>query len=300
MKNFKILIITGLSGSGKGISVEALEDVGFYCVENMPVALLPKFLELPLESASKIKGFAFVMDLREKSFLAEYANILESLKKKGYNIDILFLEADEEVLLRRYSETRRQHPLSQSNNESNIRLLDVIRQEKIQLQGLRQIADKIINTSNFTVHQFKDFITKIALNIESNKKMRVYVLSFGYKYGIPHDADLIIDVRFLKNPYFISELKELTGETAPVKNYVLNNELTKEFLKKYIDLLEFLIPQYEKEGKSYLTIATGCTGGQHRSVVIASEIVNYFKNKGKIFELIHRDIAQYKIFDNSH
>jgi len=285
VKKIKLTIITGLSGSGKSTAISAFEDAGFYCVDNMPVALLPKFLELPIESNSEITGLAFVMDLREKSFLYRYSLVFDSLKKKGYQFKILFLEADEETLLKRYSQTRRHHPLSQDKS-----LLEGIRIEQEQLKELKITADKIIDTSRYTVHDLKSVINNIAQQNKNFAPMRINILSFGFKYGTPHDASLIMDVRFLANPYFVPELKDFNGKSREIKNYVLNNNEARRFLKKYLDLLDYLIPLYEKEGKAYLTIAVGCTGGRHRSVTIAETLFDHIKKPGSQIIVTHRDI----------
>jgi len=289
LKNLKLIIITGLSGSGKSTAIAAFEDADFYCVDNMPVDLLPKFMELPIEEhASEVAGLAFVMDLREKGFLAKYSSVFESIRQKGYNFEILFLEADEKILLQRYSQTRRQHPLSQNKS-----LLEGIKTEKEQLKGLREKADRVINTSQYNVHELKAIIFDIAQKNKKLSLMKINIQSFGFKYGIPHDADLIIDVRFLANPYFVPELKDLDGEAKKVKNFVLNNKETPIFLEKYLDLLDYLIPLYEKEGKAYLSIAVGCTGGRHRSVTIARNIYEHIDKQGKQVGITHRDIRQH-------
>jgi UPF0042 nucleotide-binding protein len=285
VKKLKIIIITGRSGSGKSTAIAAFEDAGYYCVDNMPVALLPKFLELPIKSNPKIAGLAFVMDLREKSFLSKYSSIFESLKNKGHPFEILFLDADEETLLKRYSQTRRHHPLSEDKS-----LLEGIRTEQQQLKDLKIAADKIINTSHYNVHELKSVIRDIAQKSKNFAPMKINVLSFGFKYGIPHDADLIMDVRFLLNPHFVPELKNLDGKNESVKNYVLNNGEARKFLKKYLDLLDYLIPMYEKEGKAYLTIALGCTGGRHRSVTIAEAVFEHIKKPDMQIIITHRDI----------
>jgi len=285
VKNLKIFIITGLSGSGKSTAIAAFEDAHFYCVDNMPVALLPKFLELPIEYDFEIAGLAFVMDLREKGFLTKYMPVFESLKKKGYKFEIIFLEADEEILLQRYNQTRRQHPFSQGKN-----LVYGIKAEKKALKGLKKTSDSVINTSGYNVHELKSIILLIAQKAIKPVSMRINILSFGFKYGIPLDANLVVDVRFLTNPYFIPELKELHGETQEVKNHVLNNNETRLFLNKYIDFIDYLIPLYEKEQKAYLTIALGCTGGRHRSVAIARYIFDHISKTRKQIEVKHRDI----------
>ena len=287
VKTQVLFIISGLSGSGKSTALAALEDAGFYCIDNMPVDLLPKFLEMPIERDSEISGIALVMDLRERGFLTKYSAVFSELKKSGYFFKILFLEAEEEILVQRYSETRRQHPMSDGKS-----LLDNIRLEKGQLEDLRSAADIVINTSSFNVHDLKSKILDIAQKSKINVPMHINVLSFGFKYGIPYDADLIMDVRFMVNPYFVAELKELDGEAQEIKDFVLGHKDTRAFLDKYLDLLDYLIPLYEKEGKAYLTIAIGCTGGRHRSVTIAGTIYEHIHAMGKTVELNHRDRAQ--------
>ncbi len=287
MTNLNIIIISGRSGSGKSTAIAAFEDAGFYCVDNMPVVLLPEFLKLPIERAAEIAGLVFVMDLREKGFLSEYASVFESLKKNGYKYEIIFLEANEETLLQRYSQTRRHHPLSHGKS-----LLEGIRAEKEKLRNLRKRADIVIDTSFYNSHELKAVIFGIAQKSEKLSQIRINVMSFGFKYGIPNDADLIIDVRFLANPFFVPELKNLDGEADETKKYILNNNDTRVFLKKYLDLLDYLIPLYEKEGKAYLTIAVGCTGGRHRSVTIARSIFEQINRQGKQVEITHRDIDQ--------
>ena len=292
MKNLKIFIITGLSGSGKSTAIAAFEDVGYYCVDNMPVMLLPKFLELPVEStfdtaAFDAAGLAFVMDLREKNFINKYLLISDSLKKKGYEFKILFLEAEEESLIQRYSQTRRQHPLSRT-----LSLVDSIRAEKKQMQIFKKKADIIINTSNYTVQDLKSIIFETAQKDIKDTLifMKIMVVSFGFKYGVPKDADLIIDVRFITNPYFVTELKNLSGEDNAVKNFIMSKNESSLFLQKYLNLLDFLIPLYEKEGKSYLTIAVGCTGGRHRSVTIARTVFQHMNKTKQRVNIVHRDI----------
>ena len=285
MKNIRIVIISGLSGSGKSISIKALEDIGFFCVDNLPVILLPKFLELFVQSPGEVSKVALVMDVRGKIFLREYPRIFEEIKKKGYVMEIIFLECSDEVLIRRFSETRRTHPLAEGKS-----VIEGIRLERESLLDLKSIADNIIDTSNYNVHELKNVITQYFSQISSLKKMAVNLVSFGFRYWLPHDADLIIDVRFLPNPYFIEQLKNLNGNSKEVSDYVLKRGEAKKFIKKFSDLIHFLLPLYVKEGKSYLTIAIGCTGGKHRSVSVINELAKSLDKEKYIVNIRHRDI----------
>ncbi|MFA5321765.1 MAG: RNase adapter RapZ [Smithella sp.] len=285
MKNLRVVIITGLSGSGKSTALRALEDIGFFCVDNLPVILLPKFLSITLSSSPEIKHVALVMDLRERSFLDKYSRIFAGLKKKGYKIEILFLESSDESLLHRFSETRRIHPLSERGM-----IMEGILLEREGLSSLKKMADKIIDTTSGNVHQLKDIVQRHFLPSSRNKKMVVNVTSFGYRYGLPVEADLVFDVRFLPNPYFVESMKNCDGNNTDVQNYVLQNKESKKFLEKTLDLLNLLIPLYEKEGKVRLNIAMGCTGGRHRSVVMANKISSFFISKKYLVNLSHRDI----------
>ena len=287
MKKPKIIIVTGLSGSGKSTALAALDDAGFCCVDNMPVLLLPDFLELPNVCEPGAIGFAFGMDLREKSFLGSHQTIFEDIRVRGFELEIIFLEADEEILLRRYSQTRRHHPVARGEG-----ILDGIRSEQRLMAVLRKSAEYVLNTSRFNVHELKAAIKNIAKTLIKLAPMRIQVLSFGFKHGIPGDADLVIDVRFLVNPYFVPELKDLDGETEAVKRFVLKNDDARLFLSKYFDLVDYLIPLYEKEGKAYLTIAIGCTGGRHRSVAIARRLYEHVQTAGREVVITHRDIDQ--------
>ncbi len=285
MINYKIIIITGLSGSGKSTAIAALEDSGFYCVDNMPVELLPKFLEIPIHRDTEIKGLAFVMDIREKGFLDAWPLVFENLQNKGHQFEILFLEAEETVLLKRFSQTRRQHPLVRDKS-----LIEGIREEKMLLEPLKKAASRIIDTSDCNLHALKSIIFNFAQGMVDTVSMRIKVMSFGFKHGIPHDTDLVMDVRFLANPYFIPDLKDFSGKDENVRTYILSHATTHTFLTKFKDIIDFLIPLYEKEGKSYLTIAIGCTGGQHRSVMIAEEIYSYINKPGRPADIRHRDL----------
>lgn len=286
MTPHKIYIITGLSGSGKSTAVEVIEDAGYFCVDNMPVALLPKFLEMPFERSAEKTGVAFVMDAREKGFIAQHPSVFKALRDAGHRLEILFLEASDQALLQRYSQTRRHHPLGRSAN-----LLEVIQQERQALQSLRDTAERVIDTSEYTVHQLKAVIRKL-IQSDDLLKMQIHVMSFGFKYGLPANADLLVDVRFLANPYFLPELKALNGESSRVRDFVLKDANSLIFFEKYLDLLDFLVPLYEKEGKAYLTLAVGCTGGHHRSVTIARGIFDHLHRQGWNVEITHRDIGR--------
>jgi len=285
MKNTSVVIITGLSGSGKSTALRALEDIGFFCVDNLPVVLLPKFLAITAQSSPEIKQVAMVMDLRERSFLEKYKRIFTRLKEKGYKIDILFLDSTDDSLLHRFSETRRKHPLSEKGS-----VMDGINLEREKLLSLKQMADKVVDTTSTNVHQLKDIIQRYYLPASGHKKIIVNIISFGYRYGIPADGDLVFDVRFLPNPYFIEELKGFDGQNEAVSEFVLNQKDSKIFLGKILDLLTFLIPLYDKEGKVRLNIAMGCTGGKHRSVVMANKLGSHFSEMNYIVNVTHRDI----------
>jgi UPF0042 nucleotide-binding protein len=285
MKNLCVVIITGLSGSGKSTALRALEDIGFFCVDNLPVVLLPKFLAITAQSSPKIKRVAMVMDLRERSFLEKYKRIFTQLKEKGYKIEILFFDSTDDSLLHRFSETRRAHPLSEKGS-----VMDGISLEREKLSSLKQMADKVIDTTSTNVHQLKDIVQRYFLPASGPKKMIVHVISFGYRYGLPADADLVFDVRFLPNPYFIEELKNFDGQNDAVREFVLNNKESNLFLEKIMDLMSFLIPLYDREGKIRLNIALGCTGGKHRSVVMANQLSSQFSEMQYIINVNHRDI----------
>ena len=285
MKNLRVVIITGLSGSGKSTALRALEDIGFFCVDNLPVVLLPKFLAITTLASPEIKQVAMVMDLRERSFLEKYKRIFTRLKEKGYRIEILFLDSTDDSLLHRFSETRRTHPLSEKGS-----IMEGVLLEREKLSSLKQMADKIIDTTSTNVHQLKDIVQRYFLPASGHKKMIVNVISFGYRYGLPADADLVLDVRFLPNPYFVEELKRYDGQNTAVRDFVLNNKESRQFLDKALDLMNLLIPLYEREGKVRLNVALGCTGGKHRSVVMANQLGSHFSAMKYIVNVNHRDI----------
>jgi RNase adapter protein RapZ len=285
MKNLQVVIITGLSGSGKSTALRALEDIGFFCVDNLPVVLLPKFLAITSLSSPEIKQVAMVMDLRERSFLEKYKRIFTRLKEKGYKIEILFLDATDDSLLHRFSETRRTHPLSEKGS-----VMEGINLEREKLSSLQKMADKVIDTTSTNVHQLKDIVQRHFLPSSGHKKMIVNVISFGYRYGLPADADVVFDVRFLPNPYFVEDLKKYNGQNPSVRDFVLSKKESKQFLDKVLELMTLLIPLYEKEGKVRLNVAMGCTGGKHRSVVMANEMSSHFSEMKYIVNINHRDI----------
>ena len=285
MKRPPITIVTGRSGSGKSTALAAFEDSGYYCVDNMPIALLPEFMDLSLDNAEAFAGLVFGMDLRETSFIHQYESVLDALTAKQYRFRIIYLEADEKILLRRYSQTRRKHPLARDRS-----VHEAILAEEPLLKSLRRKADHIIDTSDLNVHDLKAIVRNMADTGNQHEPMQVHVISFGFKYGLPVHADLVVDVRFLKNPYFVESLRPLSGKAEKIRSFVLNNDQTGLFLQKYSELLDILIPQYENEGKSYLTIAIGCTGGRHRSVVIAEQLREYIAATGCSVALSHRDI----------
>ena len=285
MKQKNVIIITGCSGSGKTSALGTFEDAGFFCIDNMPVQLVPVFLQQIDRGAEDIAGWAFVMDLRDRDFLSGYPELKQRLIQGGFNVALVFLEAEEGVLIRRYSQTRRRHPLAAGGS-----LVATIRKEKKQIAPLRQAADHVIDTSHYSVHELKFAIVNIAQKHTAISGMVVNVVSFGFKHGTPPDADLIMDVRFLANPYFVPKLKSKNGQSPEVQAYVLKDPETESFLEKYLDLLDYLIPRYEKEGKAYLTIAIGCTGGMHRSVVIAQKVYDHIRRRQPTVALIHRDI----------
>ncbi len=286
MTNKKIIIITGLSGSGKSTAAHTLEDAGFFCVDNLPVDLLPKLLELAESTGGELTRMALVIDLRQRKFFPRYSAILRSLEETGVSMEVLFLDASNEVLVRRYSETRRQHPLAPHGS-----VLDGIAREREELKEIRARADWVIDTSDMTVHQLRDDIKKIFETVRTDV-LKIVVNSFGFGKGLPMESDLVLDVRFLPNPYFVESLKPLNGLDREVAEWVTSKDTTEQFLKKIQGLLIFLLPLYLREGKQYLTISVGCTGGRHRSVVIAEEVARFLMEHGYTsVEVKHRELG---------
>jgi UPF0042 nucleotide-binding protein len=287
MAKGNFVIITGLSGAGKSTALKNFEDLGYFCVDNLPTTLIPKFAEICLQLKYKIKKVALGIDIREGDFLDDLFSSLEELGKMGFSHQILFLEASNSVLVRRYSETRRKHPLDKEGRS----ILEVIIKERNRLMGIKERADKIIDTTTLTPQEFKQVVFSSFREVPELDTMNVSLVAFGYKYGIPVDADLVIDTRFLPNPHYIEKLKPLTGNNPEVSRFVLKFSVTQKFLRKYSGLLKFLIPYYIKEGKSYLTIAVGCTGGRHRSVIVVNEL-NKFLGKKYPVKTQYRDIEK--------
>jgi UPF0042 nucleotide-binding protein len=306
VKNIRVILISGLSGSGKTTAIKALEDIGFYCVDNLPILLLPKFIELCEQSGGKISKVGVVEDIRGtasypawrqgeagqgKDFLEDSRRVIRDLRKEGYLIEILFLDSSDPVLTRRFSETRREHPLALGGS-----IGEGLRLERERLQGIRDMSNLVIDTSHFNVHELKERIRRYAQEGSGSSQMTVTLLSFGFSFGTPYEADLLLDVRFLPNPYFVEELKPLNGGDGRVAGYVLQWEEAKEFLKRALDFIRFLLPLYLRERRAHLTIAVGCTGGRHRSIVIVNRLAEMLRDelaKGRVFlSVAHRDMEK--------
>jgi UPF0042 nucleotide-binding protein len=279
-----IVIITGMSGSGKSTAIRALEDAGFFCIDNLPVLLLPKLTELA--GSGQIERMALVVDVREGIFLKEAPRVLDEVRRAGHQVEVLFLDSSDDSLIRRFSETRRRHPLAPTGT-----VADGIKAEREELRDLRELADQVIDSSALNVHDLKRMV-QARFSPEPAAGPSLSIMSFGYRFGVPPQADLVLDVRFLPNPYFVPELKGLTGKNPRVAAYVLEREETQQFLGKVVDLCRFLFPRYQKEGKAYLTVALGCTGGKHRSVAIAAELTRQLQVEIPRIQLWDRDIEK--------
>ncbi len=286
MKEIRLVVLSGPSGSGKSTAVKALEDAGFFCVDNMPVALLPKFMEL-ISASSDIYKAAVVVDVRELGFLKEFSSVFAGLRASGYRAELLYLEAADEALVRRFSETRRAHPLAASESPA-----EGIARERELLREVKSLADKVIDTTSCNVHQLRDLIKEFYAGPGLSGRISVNLISFGFRWGIPAEADIVMDIRFLPNPYFVESLKDFDGNDEPVRRFVLSSPETGEFLERFKGFLSYLMPLYLKEGKSYLTIAIGCTGGRHRSVVVADEITKALTSSSVTVRKRHRDIGK--------
>jgi RNase adapter protein RapZ len=279
------VVVTGLSGSGKSTALKVLEDLGFYCIDNLPVGLVPRFLELWQSSQEDIGRVALGIDVRERRFLHDVPGMLDELRAAEVQLEVIYLEASDDVLVRRFSETRRPHPAAEGGA-----VVDGIRRERDALRGVRELADRIIDTSAFTVHELRAALRELLETPESGR-MTISLVSFGYKHGLPTDADIALDCRFLPNPFFVEELRPKTGTDPDVAAYVLERPDAQEFLEHVLGLLRFTLPRFQHEGKSYLTIAVGCTGGRHRSVVLVEEL------RARLTALGHRVLVRHRDFE---
>jgi RNase adapter protein RapZ len=280
----QLVVVTGLSGSGKSTAIHVLEDLGFYCIDNLPVALIPRVVELWESSQEGVRRVALGIDVRERHFLDQAPSVFAELRTRGVALEVLYLEASDDVLLRRFSETRRPHPAAEGGSA-----VDGIRREREKLRALREASDRIIDTSGLTVHELRAALRDLIERTDTGV-MTVALLSFGYKHGLPTDADLVLDCRFLPNPFFVEELRHRIGTDQAVADYVLNRDETRELLERITALLDFTLPRYQREGKSYLTIALGCTGGRHRSIVLVEELRRLLDARGYRVLVRHRDV----------
>jgi UPF0042 nucleotide-binding protein len=283
----RIIVVTGMSGSGKSTAVRALEDEGYYCIDNLPVRLFKRFVDLIDKSGEAFKGVVLVADIRGREFFKGYKSAFHKVTGAGHTVEIYFFDAHDDILLRRFSETRRRHPVDEQCS-----VADGIRIERERLSVLRQMANRIIDTSEFTVHQLKEFTLRIIRGEESEKQLIVEVQSFGFKYGVPLDSSIVMDVRFLPNPFFVPELKDYSGLDDAVRSYVLNQDVTVRFLDYFFPLLDMLLPAHRQEGKSYLTVSIGCTGGRHRSVALAEATGLHLLQMWPSVRIMHRDIEK--------
>ena len=279
-----LVIVTGMSGSGKGTVLKTFEDMGFFCIDNLPVPLIPKFIEGIHVSGGGFEHAALVIDVRAGQSLRDLEDVFVALRKRSFSLFVLYLEARDEVLVRRFSETRRPHPLAAGRT-----LRDAIGMERRRLQKLRDIADVTIDTSDCTVHQVKALVMERFRKHPRSTSIKVNLLSFGYKNGLPLEADLVFDARFLPNPYFVPKIKAFSGRDKRVAKYLRSFPETREFVKRIANLLNYLLPNYVREGKSYLTIAVGCTGGRHRSVFVVEELAGSLKGRNQEIHIRHRD-----------
>jgi UPF0042 nucleotide-binding protein len=279
------VVITGLSGAGKSYAIKCFEDMGFFCVDNLPTTLIPTFADLAARSTQQLRRVALGVDVREGEYLSHLVEAIAELKRRRHAVEVLFLEASEESLVRRYHETRRRHPLAAEGN-----VLDGIRAERKAMAHLREIADRILDTTTLTVHQFKALLIELYVAPKQRPGLTTSLVSFGFKHGIPYDADLVFDVRFLPNPHFVDALRPFDGRDAPVREFIFKHEESRELLRQLRELLTFLLPCYEREGKAYLTVAIGCTGGRHRSVAFVEEIRGILEAHGYSPTIVHRDL----------
>ncbi len=287
MKRMRMVVVTGLSGSGRSAALKAFEDMGYYCVDNLPLVLLPDFVRFARESEQASRS-AIGIDVREKNFATLFPGLYRELQGGDSGLELLFLDASDEALVRRFSETRRPHPLARGTTA----LIDGIKSERSALAEVKKLADRIIDTSEYTVHDLRQAIERRYAEGDAGRPLVITLITFGYKYGVPYDLDLMFDLRFLPNPHFVPELKDLTGEDQWVREYVTAGSDSVEFLDRLQHFLEYVLPRYRKEGKSYLTIGFGCTGGRHRSVAVAVTIAERLRKSGYEVNLKHRDMRE--------
>jgi UPF0042 nucleotide-binding protein len=285
MTPISFVVITGLSGAGKSYAIKCFEDMGFFCVDNLPTTLIPTFADLVARADDTRHRVALGVDVREGEYLSHLLEALGELRQRGHTVEVLFLEASEESLVRRYHETRRRHPLAPDGN-----VLDGIRAERKAMSTVREAADRIVDTSALTVHQLKDRLVEAYVTPKTRLGLAVSLVSFGFKHGVPFDADLVFDVRFLPNPHFVEGLRPLDGRDVRVRDFVMQHAESRELLERVEDFLRFVLPAYQREGKAYLTIALGCTGGRHRSVALVEELRPFVHALGLTATLVHRDI----------
>ncbi|OGB93660.1 MAG: RNase adaptor protein RapZ [candidate division NC10 bacterium RIFCSPLOWO2_12_FULL_66_18] len=287
MTGIDFIVVTGMSGAGKSAAIRCLEDLGFFCIDNLPATLIPKVAELCAQSEKRIERVALVVDAREGRFLEGLFDILADLRRDGHLVRVVFLEASDEVLVRRFSESRRPHPLAPGGSAP-----EGIRAERALLAHLKAKADLVIDTSSFTVHEFRKLLAGSFLDLPAPSRTALSLVSFGYKHGLPVDADLVFDARCLPNPHFVEALQPLTGLAPQVGEYVLGFAQARGFLERIQEFLKFTLPLYVQEGKAYLTIAVGCTGGRHRSVVLAEELARLLREVGSEVSVRHRDLER--------
>lgn len=279
------VVITGMSGAGKSFAIKCLEDMGFFCVDNLPTTLIPTFADLVARAGEKFSRVALGVDVREGEYLPLLLDAIGELKARGHQVEILFLEASDEALVRRYHETRRRHPLG---GEGHVH--DAIRAERKALAHMREVADRIVDTSSLTVHQFKELLGELHGTPRTRPGLATSLVSFGFRHGIPIDADLVFDVRFLPNPHFVDGLRPLDGRDTRVREFILSHDVSRDLLARLQELLRFLLPAYQREGKAYLTVAIGCTGGRHRSVAFVEELRAFMEGQGFSPTVVHRDL----------
>lgn len=283
-----LVIITGLSGSGKSLAAQSLEDLDFFCVDNLPVGLIPAFCELVKRGSEQMQRAALVIDARERTFVTDAPSVMKGLRESGFPIELLFFECTPEVLKRRYSESRRPHPLTQLHAS----LDDALTAERTSLEPVREMADRIIDTSHYTSHQLKAFMKSEYGPDDARTTIRVNPMSFGFKYGVPPEADLVFDVRFLPNPYFVEGLRPLNGKSDEIQNFLKKQPSFHEFETHLRTMLDFLLPHYTQEGKAYLNVCIGCTGGKHRSVALTERLGEYLAKHGFNVTVAHRDLGK--------